>query len=424
MTLIILIVLLASCSRTSPGTTADSYDIEAFEIYPWLYSIYENRNNVFAYLIVGDDYALLFDTTSGFGLLHYVIKEITDLPVIVVLGHGHYDHAGGVSMMTEFFSSEIWLHEADFPVYQRYIKETRNLNSLDIGRVFDLGGLNVEIIGMEGHTAGSVGALVREHRILFTSDSAGPDIWLFLGESLPVSQYIAMLELTMQLDFDTFFIGHNDVPMPKTDFQKYINVARNTSLEMAHPYRELGSGMMAFRYDEDGASIYFSASINEYNRLQHNSLPAGNLGSIQVELRDNFYYGNGYQALLRYPNLLGGYRLRRGDVFTLKATYIASRDLENELLVGFVDMSRRWRTLSYTQKNIEPPNVVLGPASKAGEEVTSEVTITLVANANDSGILANTLVLETLGRGRHGSANSGLEGPVTINFTEFILTKH
>jgi hypothetical protein len=233
-----------------------------------------------------------------------------------------------------------------------------------------------------------------------------------------------MLDRTSRLDFDYIFMGHSDIPMPKQYFQTIINVTHNASMHLAQPYNQIDPDTIVLRYEEDGIAVFFRVPMRDYNSILDHSLPVGNLGVFQVVLRDNFLYGNGYQALIRNPNLLGGHRLRRGDVFTLRVTYTANRDLENELLVGFTDMSRRWRTLSYTQRDIEPPNVVLGPASRAGEEISSEVTITLVASANASSIAANTLVLETLGQGRHRAANSGTHGPVTVNFSEFVLIKH
>ena len=161
------------------------------------------------------------------------------------------------------------------------------------------------------------------------------------------------------------------------------------------------------------------------SELIDSSLPAGNLGELKLKLYDNFRYGNGYQVLIQNKNLLNGYRLRKGDSFTLKVTYTASRDLENDLLVGFVDHDgSRWKTLSYTQKNIEPPNVILGFRSKAGEVVSSEVIINIVANASSARAVANTLYLETLGQGIHRRSNSGAEGPVIISFSEFVLTKN
>jgi len=226
------------------------------EIYPWLYAVEDKDNSVFCYLLIGNDSALLFDTAYGYGSLYRVVREITDLPVTVVLGHGHFDHAGGAAQLNAYLHSDVWLNEADFDLCRYSNLETRFMKKLDIGREFDLGGLNIEVIGMEGHTAGSVGILAKEHRVLLTSDSANPHIWLFLSESLPISQYIAMLERVIQLDFDTFFIGHSGAQMPKSDFQKFIKAARNVSIEKAAPYDNPYYDSV-FVYEEDGANVFF-----------------------------------------------------------------------------------------------------------------------------------------------------------------------
>jgi hypothetical protein len=324
--------------------------------------------------------------------------------------------------------SDIWLHEADFNIYYYYNQEknheTRFVKGLNTGQIFDLGGMNIEVIGMEGHTAGSIGILVKEHRILLTSDSSNQNMWLFINESLTVDQYLAMLERTAKFDFDTFYIGHSDAPMYKDDFQSFIKAARNVSTEKSKPHPEYKS---VFIYEEDGVSILFKDESAEWLMQTEirNDLPPGDLGSFEIEMKDNFYYGNGYQCFIRDRNLLNGYRLKKGDTFTLKVTYTADRDLENDLLAGFVDTANgKWKTLSYTQKAIEPPNVILGYASKAMEEVSSEVTILIETSARISNPAANTLVLETLGQGRHRYRNSGVQGPVTISFTEFVLTKN
>jgi glyoxylase-like metal-dependent hydrolase (beta-lactamase superfamily II) len=245
------------------------------EIYPWLYSLYD-PNDVYCYLAIGNEKALLFDTAYGIGSLPDAIREITDKPVTVVLGHGHLDHANGAYQF-----DEAWLHEDDFdlcyahtsPDFRHYIMDGRsasslpegfnldayinagagNLRKLEPGQVFDLGGLHIEVIDMEGHTAGSIGLLVQEHRVLLDSDSANPYVYMQLEESLPVSRYIAMLERTIKLDFDTFFTGHSEVAMTKSDFQKFINVARNASPEKAE---YLGDGV--FRYHEGGMNIFFT----------------------------------------------------------------------------------------------------------------------------------------------------------------------
>jgi hydroxyacylglutathione hydrolase len=251
------------------------------QIYPWLFSI-KDPQNVFCYLAVGNERALLFDTVYGIGSLPETIKKITDKPVCVALGHGHLDHANGACQF-----EEVWAHEADFEVCRRdtseavrretlrelkesgvalpegfepevYVKGgAGNLKKLPAGKVFDLGGLRLEVIGMGGHTAGSIGLLVKEHKVLLDSDSANTQTWIFRLESLSVKQYIAMLERVIKLDFDTFFMGHSDAPMPKSDFNKFINVARNASIEKAEPFPLLPE-LKGYIYREDGVEIVIS----------------------------------------------------------------------------------------------------------------------------------------------------------------------
>jgi len=251
------------------------------EIYPWLFGI-EDPLSVFCYLAVGKEKALLFDTSYGIGNLPSTIKEITDKPLYVVLGHGHYDHTNGACQF-----EEAWLHEADFELCRLHSSEeyrklalkqleesgivppddfnpglflkagTGNLKKLDTGKVFDLGGLHIEVIGMGGHTAGSIGILAKEKKVLLTSDSATPQVWMFKIESLSVKEYIAMLERVVQLDFDNFITGHTDEIMPKSDFYRYINAARHLSVEKSEPFK-YHPELKGLLYREDGVEIVFS----------------------------------------------------------------------------------------------------------------------------------------------------------------------
>lgn len=249
------------------------------EIYPWLYSIYDPQN-VFCYLAVGEDRALLFDTGHGIGNLPAAIKQITDKPVDIVLGHGHSDHVNGAYQF-----HDAWIHEDDYnlclitttadsrrsilsglinnktilprgfnPVL--YISAgAGNIKKLTPGQVFDLGGLVMEVIPMEGHTAGSIGLFAREHHVLLNSDSASSHIWLIFNESLSLRRYAAMLERVLQLDFHTSFCGHSDLPLPKSYFQKFLNVARNASVKNSQPYQP---DRNTLSYQEDGMMIAFT----------------------------------------------------------------------------------------------------------------------------------------------------------------------
>jgi len=252
------------------------------QLNPWLYSLHDPLE-VFCYLAVGKDRALLFDTCHGVGNLPEAIREITDKPVTVVISHGHVDHANGAWQF-----GEAWLHPADRELYREHTSEEfrrnvvkqladgqitppagfdpesyvkagiGNLKELKIARVFDLGGLQLEVVSMEGHTAGSVGLLSREQRLLLVSDAASSHEWLFLKESLPISRYLATLERTMALPFDTFFTGHSNTFHTRADLQKFISAARHASIGKAEPYPTFPE-LKGYIYREDGAEIVFSA---------------------------------------------------------------------------------------------------------------------------------------------------------------------
>jgi glyoxylase-like metal-dependent hydrolase (beta-lactamase superfamily II) len=249
------------------------------EVHPWLYRIHDPLDVNF-YLLVGDERALLFDTGHGIGDIRGAVSAVTDKPLTVVLGHGHIDHANGAYQF-----EEVYLHEGDFDLSRRHcspemrdmiVKQMEgkglkpdfdpvewrgggggNLVKLEIGTVFDLGGLRAEVIDMAGHTAGSIGLLVPDKRALLDSDSANEHCWMFLEESLPMRHYISMLERVHELEFDVFYTAHSDAPHPRSDFLRYINAARNASVEKSHPYNMFAE-MKPYIYTEDGVSVVFN----------------------------------------------------------------------------------------------------------------------------------------------------------------------
>ena len=251
---------------------------EVNQIHHWLYSIKEM--GAYCYLIIGQEKALLFDTGFGIMNLRELVEKLTDKPYTVLLGHGHIDHVNGAPQF-----DSVMLKEADLPVYHEhsseeyrknaleaargsginladdydgegYVKQKQtNIKPLDAGMSFDLGGLNVDVINMQGHTPGSVGLLVREQALLLTSDSTNAHVWLFLHESLSLNEYISMLERVITLPFDTFVCGHNDELMDKSVFQKYLNAAKNADVAKSEPYEMFG--ISAWIYKEDGAEVVF-----------------------------------------------------------------------------------------------------------------------------------------------------------------------
>ena len=150
----------------------------------------------------------------------------------------------------------------------------------------------------------------------------------------------------------------------------------------------------------------------------------GNLGAFRLILADNFQYGTSYQGVLTNRNLLGGYQIKAGETWNLTMKLTASRDLEDKLMVGFVDTTEAanwWTQLTWSdEQKVEPASV---PAFKAGEEITATFTLKTIAGATSASTAANALVFLTDGEGVRGRAGSGVKKNVTLSFTEFVLTK-
>jgi len=256
------------------------YKIE--QLHPWLYTIFDPLN-VYCYLIVGTRRALLFDTCHGVTSLDAVVRGITDLPYDVVLSHGHWDHTAGAY---EF--DNVWLHPGDAELCLRgFNQQTREniltwyedqiravlpdfdrnlylhcdraieLMPLKHWQTFDLGGITVQMIPMDGHTPGSVGALIKEHRFLLDGDAANSHQWMFLEDSLKMPVYIEMLKRTAALDFDNFMMSHSQEIFSKTLFEKYIHVAQNIDIKKSTPYDYKFDTLGGYLYEEDGVGIVF-----------------------------------------------------------------------------------------------------------------------------------------------------------------------
>ena len=172
------------------------------------------------YLITGSERALLVDTANGYEDLNAIVRTITDLPLTVVNTHGHGDHTFG-----NVYFDEAWLHPADNALYDMFFglaKENLEksglrpcpVKPLRIGQIFDLGGVQLEVVDLKGHTAGSVGLLDKAGRILYTGDGLNTHIWMQLDHSLPLTvllETLRTLKAQHGADFDYVAHGHTKV---------------------------------------------------------------------------------------------------------------------------------------------------------------------------------------------------------------------
>lgn len=144
--------------------------------------------NVYMFLIVGEERALLIDT--GYATTHAIdyVRQVTDKPITVVCTHGHYDHIGGNADFDAVYMSEKDLPTAkehsdyahlkgmmdhygevsplykflfNLPKIKKSIEASIHVApcsylSLPESGYFDLSGRKVSFIETPGHTQGSI----------------------------------------------------------------------------------------------------------------------------------------------------------------------------------------------------------------------------------------------------------------------------
>jgi hydroxyacylglutathione hydrolase len=189
------------------------------------------------YLVIGSQKAMLIDNGTGMANIRDYVKTLTRLPVIVVITHGHPDHAGA-----NYQFQEVFIHPDDMASATAYnslpkksggaasmmtggakvpdndlFKDTLNhqptrMIPLHDGQVFDLGGRRLEVIYTPGHTAGEICMLDKENRMLFSGDNDNSLVWLHISGTLPLEIYLKSLEKlnTRAGEFDNLYPGHGD----------------------------------------------------------------------------------------------------------------------------------------------------------------------------------------------------------------------
>jgi glyoxylase-like metal-dependent hydrolase (beta-lactamase superfamily II) len=233
------------------------------------------------YLIEGADSAMLIDNGLGTADLRPVLKKLTSKPLIVVITHGHPDHAG-----SDYQFEKVYIHPADSSAAKQFnMPEARAASAKNMqqgtgpaesdlykgkpfntrmiplkdGMIFDLGSRRIQVIEAPGHTPGEICLIDIGNKYLFTGDNNNVLVWLFLQNCRPLHEYLTTLEKlsARSSEFKTIFPGHG-APLPADFINDQIECVKgilNNTLERK-PYKSFAGEAMVSVYGR--ASVTFN----------------------------------------------------------------------------------------------------------------------------------------------------------------------
>lgn len=219
------------------------YSDDWFQVYKThknVYSIvepYQYQESI-SHLIIGQNKAILLDTGIGLFRIRPIVEQITDLPIIVINSHTHFDHVGGNWEFSNILAIDTSYTKANMDGFQHnriaqdftsnsfcidppinadleniYTKQWEASEYIKDGDTIDLGDRIIEILQVPGHTPDSLALLDRKERLLFTGDTYyDAELWLYVPETnIKIYQNSIDRLVTIETQVDYIFGAHRTV---------------------------------------------------------------------------------------------------------------------------------------------------------------------------------------------------------------------
>jgi glyoxylase-like metal-dependent hydrolase (beta-lactamase superfamily II) len=230
---------------------------EVYKVDPEVYVFYEpgQAEEVISYLILGAEKAALIDTGCGIGDVKKLAREFTNLPIMVVNTHSHYDHIAQNYLFDEIaiFDCPYSRHAAkkgrtveqmasllaegfvwkplppDFDRTNYHVPPFEPTRWLKDGDVIDLGDRRLEVFHTPGHSPDSVCLLDRDARLFWTGDTfyTGAIYTYLPGGDLDtfIKSYEKMIGLSAC--YERLMPSHNEPRVEKYLLNEVLEAARD-----------------------------------------------------------------------------------------------------------------------------------------------------------------------------------------------------
>ena len=121
-------------------------------------------NGVRCFLLTGSEKALLIDSGRDLRTARTIAEGLTDLPLLLLNTHADGDHTGSNDQFESFY-----MHPAEEAHFRRGGRGGVII-PIQEGDTLDLGGRELRIIDLPGHTPGSIAVLDVRNRVLISGD--------------------------------------------------------------------------------------------------------------------------------------------------------------------------------------------------------------------------------------------------------------
>lgn len=181
-------------------------------------------SGVRCFLLTGSEKALLIDSGRELHTARDIAESLTDLPVMLLNTHADGDHTGSNEQFESFY-----MHP-DEEAHFRRGGRGGTIIPVREGDILDLGGRELRIIDLPGHTPGSIAVLDVGNRVLISGDPVQEHGRIFMfGAHRNMENYIRSLEHleTFTAEFDEIWPSHADIPISPALIRKLHDGARD-----------------------------------------------------------------------------------------------------------------------------------------------------------------------------------------------------
>lgn len=187
----------------------------------------------FSYLIVGSQRALLFDSGPGLRDIRPVVHSLTQLPVLALPSHLHFDHVGDLSLFPAVALPDLpalrrQVRAAGFVLgfyqYLGFVEGFRRpgftvTQWIRPDAAIDVGGRELQLLNLPGHTPESVVLLDRAAQRVFAGDFIYPSsIYAFTPGASLANYALSARRLSGLLGEHSLLYGaHGCDPLPRVE---------------------------------------------------------------------------------------------------------------------------------------------------------------------------------------------------------------